>query len=339
MGATIKDVAKLAGVSIKTVSNVLNGYRYVTPETRTKVEGALTELDYRPNISARNLRRGRTGIIALALPNMSSPYFAEIAHRIVKEAESRELTVLIDCTGGDLEREKLVAEGFRSRLIDGMILQPWSLSKRYLTDRPDDTPLVLLGERPVRSADNVAIDSRAAAFAAVSHLLELGRRRIGLLGARASGRGARHPQEPSRRHEGYAKALESYDVPLDLRRIVHPEGDHTPEVVEEGVQRLLDQNNDLDAIFCFNDRIALGAIRALRVRGLTVPDDIAIASIDDIEVARMSTPSITSVAPDKAGIARTAVEMLTEQIGGTERAARHVTADFELIVRESSAGI
>ncbi|HEY6738392.1 MAG TPA: LacI family DNA-binding transcriptional regulator, partial [Actinopolymorphaceae bacterium] len=184
MRATIKDVAKLAGVSVKTVSNVLNDYPHLTPATRAKVEKALAELDYRPNIAARNLRRGRSGIIALALPTMRSPYFAEIAQLVVKEAEARELTVLIDCTDGDLEREQLVAEGFRTQLIDGMILQPWSLSATYLRSLPERTPLVLLGERMVRSVDSVAIDSRRAATTAVEHLIELGRRRIGVIGAR-----------------------------------------------------------------------------------------------------------------------------------------------------------
>ncbi|WP_129668353.1 LacI family DNA-binding transcriptional regulator [Phytoactinopolyspora endophytica] len=121
MNATIKDVAKLAGVSIKTVSNVLNGYPYLTDETKAKVEKALVELDYRPNIAARNLRRGRTGVIALALPNLSSPYFAEIAQLIVSEAGARDLTVLVDATDGDLEREKLVAEGFRSQRCIGCL--------------------------------------------------------------------------------------------------------------------------------------------------------------------------------------------------------------------------
>lgn len=163
MRPTIKDVATRAGVSIKTVSNVLNGYPHLRPETKQKVEAALSELGYRPNMSARNLRRGRSGIIALALPTMRSPYFAEISHLVVKAAEVRGLTVLIDCTEGDLEREQLVAEGFRSRLIDGMILQPWALTLKSLRERPDQTPLVLLGERRVRSIDGVAIDSRAAA--------------------------------------------------------------------------------------------------------------------------------------------------------------------------------
>lgn len=112
MSARLEDVAQLAGVSAKTVSNVVNGYAHVTPKTRARVEQALAQLDYRPNLSARNLRRGQTGIIALAVPAIHNPYFSELAQLVVKEAEARSLTVLIDLTDGEAERERLVAEAF-----------------------------------------------------------------------------------------------------------------------------------------------------------------------------------------------------------------------------------
>ncbi|MFC7404746.1 LacI family DNA-binding transcriptional regulator [Georgenia alba] len=338
MGATIKDVAKLAGVSIKTVSNVLHGYPYLTDETRSKVERAIAELDYRPNITARNLRRGRSGVIALAVPSLDNPYFGEMANRIVKEAAARDLTVLVDATEGDLARETLVAEGFRSRLLDGMILQPWSISEEYLRSRSDRTPLVLLGERAVDTADGVAIDSHAAAYTAVEHLLDLGRRRIAAIGARPRKRGGRWPTvEPGRRISGYESALTDHGVPVDPDLVVHPGGDHTPEAVAGAIGDLLDRAGDVDAVFAFNDRVALGTMRALATFGVKVPDDVAVIGIDDVEAARMSTPSLSTVAPDKAGIARTAIEMLVERIAGTDRRATHVVADFELVVRESTA--
>ncbi|NED99556.1 LacI family DNA-binding transcriptional regulator [Phytoactinopolyspora halotolerans] len=336
MGATIKDVAKLAGVSIKTVSNVLNGYPYLTEATKSKVEKAMAELDYRPNIAARNLRRGRTGVIALALPNLSSPYFAEIAQLVVGEAGARDLTVLVDATDGDLEREKLVADGFRSQLLDGMILQPWSVSAQSLRERGDRSPLVLLGERRVMNADSVAIDSRAAAYAAVEHLLTMGRRRIVAIGSKVRGRGGRRPQEPGRRHKGYEEALAAFDVPFDPDLLSHPEGDHTPEAVARAVDDLFRTTTDVDAFFAFNDRVALGVMRALLNRGVRIPDDIAVIGIDDIEAARLNSPSLSTVAPDKAGIARTALEMLADRIAGSDRPARQVVADFTLIEREST---
>jgi DNA-binding LacI/PurR family transcriptional regulator len=336
MRATLRDVAKLAGVSVKTVSNVLNGYPYLTETTRTKVEQALAELDYRPNIAARNLRRGRTGVIALALPNLSSPYFAEIANLVVREAAARDLTVLVDATYGDPEREALVAEGFRSQLLDGIILQPWSIPVPFLRERVDKTPLVLLGERRVRTADSVAIDSRAVAYTAVDHLAKLGRRRIAAIGAPV--RRGRGPIEPARRHEGYERALSDNGLPFDAALLVHPAGDHTPEVVAAALEELLERAPDLDAVFAFNDRVALGVIRSLMSKGYRVPDDIAVIGIDDIEGARLCTPSLSTIAPDKVGIARTALQMLTDRIAGTDRPAQQVVADFTLIERESTVG-
>ncbi len=335
MPATIKDVAKLAGVSIKTVSNVLNGYPYLTDETKGRVERAMADLDYRPNIAARNLRRGRTGVIALALPNLSSPYFAEIADLVVKEAAARHLTVLIDATDGDPDREKLVAEGFRSQLLDGMILQPWSISAPFLRARVDKTPLVLLGERRVPTADSVAIDSRAAAQAAVAHLIGLGRRRIAAVGApgRRSG-----PLEPARRNEGYERALIENGLPFDPELVAHPVGDHTPEAVATAVGALLGRAPDIDAVFAFNDRAALGVIRTLTSLGVRVPEDIAVVGIDDIEAARLGTPSLSTIAPDKPGLVRTALQLLTDRIAGIDRPAQQVVADFKLIERESTLG-
>lgn len=336
MRVTIKDVASRAGVSIKTVSNVLNGYPYLTKETKAKVEQALAELDYRPNIAARNLRRGRTGVIGLALPNLTSPYFAEIANFVVKEAAARQLTVLIDATDGDVEREKLVAEGFRSQLLDGIILQPWSISVPFLRARMDKTPLVLLGERRVKTADSVAIDSYAAAYAAVEHLIALGRRRIAAIGA--SGRRGGGPKEPGKRHQGYEQALRAHGLPFEPELIVHPVGDHTPEVVAAAADDLLSRAPDIDAVFAFNDRVALGVVRWLTTQGIRVPDDVAVIGIDDIEATRLSTPSLSTIAPDKVGIVRTALEMLSERIAGSERRARQVVADFTLIERESTVG-
>lgn len=334
---TIKDVAKRAGVSIKTVSNVLNDYPHLTPETRGKVERALAELDYRPNIAARNLRRGRTGVIALALPSMRSPYFAELADLVFTEAQSRGLTLLIDCTQGDLERERLAAESFRTQLIDGMILQSWSLPPGYLRGRPGDSPLVLLGERMVPAIDGVAIDSREVASAAVRHLLDLGRRRIGVIGAPGVSRGGQRTPEPLRRREAYERTLLDAGVPFDADLMVMLR-QHKPEFVADAVEQLLALPAGVDALFCFNDRVALGAIRALIARGKRVPDDVAVIGIDDIEGARLTTPSLSTIAPDKPGIARTAVEMLVQRIEGSDRPARHVVAEFELKARESTLG-
>src|SRR3712207_2546012 len=175
----MRDVAALAGVSPRTVSNVVSGYVHVRPETRERVQRAIDELKYRPNVSARSLRRGRTGIIALAVPEIAAPYFAELGDLIQREAGARGVTLLVDQTGADRERELLVLDGYRSTVIDGFILSPMAITGEDLEAQELDIPAVLLGERIHDSGLlHVSIDNVAAARTATAHLVEGGRRRI-----------------------------------------------------------------------------------------------------------------------------------------------------------------
>ncbi|UOY03151.1 LacI family DNA-binding transcriptional regulator [Blastococcus sp. PRF04-17] len=144
---SLKHVAERAGVSVKTVSNVVNGYAHITDATRARVQQAIDELHYRPNPAARNLRRGHSNVIALALPELDLPYFAELARSVIKAAEEVGWTVLIDQTDGRVEREQLVLDGIRGQLIDGLIFSPITVGAAELGRRRDTTPLVLLGER------------------------------------------------------------------------------------------------------------------------------------------------------------------------------------------------
>lgn len=185
MGVSLKDVALRAGVSVKTVSNVVNDYPHVTPSTRRRVQQAIDELGYRPNLTARHLRKGRTGIITLAVPELGNPYFAEVAGAVIDAAARHELTVLLDHTAGLREKEVLVSQGFRSHVIDGLILSPIRLESEDLLTRPEGPPMVLLGEREYDAPyDHIMIDNVGAARTAVRHLLDIGRRRIAFLGAR-----------------------------------------------------------------------------------------------------------------------------------------------------------
>ncbi len=158
--ARLQDVASRAGVSLATVSNVVNGHANVSTATRAKVHTAIDELNYRPNMTARSLRRGRSGLIALAVPELDIPYFAELAAHLVTAAEQHGWTILVDQTGGDAERERLVMDGFRSQFIDGLIFSPLATGLEQLMERRDTTPMVLLGERVYDGpADHVSNDN------------------------------------------------------------------------------------------------------------------------------------------------------------------------------------
>src|SRR3954453_13087546 len=170
LGASIKDVARHAGVSVKTVANVINDFPFVSAATRAKVQQALKDLDYRPNLSARQLRGGRTGVVALAVPEISAPYFAELAAQFVQQAKGHNWTVLIDETQGDRGSERVVLDGIKSPLVDGLIVSPLALSAADIGARRDSTPLVLLGERLARAPiDHVSIDNVDGARTATAH--------------------------------------------------------------------------------------------------------------------------------------------------------------------------
>ncbi|WP_431885612.1 LacI family DNA-binding transcriptional regulator [Micromonospora wenchangensis] len=327
----LKDVAERAGVSVKTVSNVVNGYQHVRPDTRARVEAAIAELRYRPNLSARNLRKGRTGVIALAVPELDVPYFAELARHVVAAAADHGWTVLIDQTGGGREREKVAAAGIGDHMIDGLIFSPLSLSADDLVGL--ELPMVLLGERTDHGrADHVMIDNVTAAREMTAHLIGLGRRRVAAVGAQHTpeGAGARL------RLAGYTAALADAGIGYDERLVAATPAWHRADGAA-ALRHLLASGARPDAVFCFSDTLALGALRALHEAGLRVPADVAVAGFDDIEDGRFSVPTLTTVSPDKERIARLAVDLLAGRLAGERDApAREVTAPHRLAFREST---
>ncbi|NJC68528.1 LacI family transcriptional regulator [Planosporangium thailandense] len=334
MAASIKDVAARAGVSVKTVSNVVNGYQFVAAGTREKVQRALDELGYRPNLSARRLRGGRTGLIALAVPEIRVPYFAELAAQFVQLAKEYGWTVLIDETQGALDNEREVVEGIKSHLIDGLIVSPLALTAKHIEARRDRTPLVLLGERLTHApVDHVSIDNVAGAQAAVAHLADLGRTRIAAIGSQPHISGG----TAALRLKGYRQALRRARLAYDPALVMPVTRFHRADGAR-AMQALLDLEQPPDAVFCFNDLMALGAIRTLLARGCRVPQDVAVIGFDDIEEGQFSTPTLSTVAPDKEQIARLALRLVHQRIGARDDAQpQEETADFRLVVRESTA--
>jgi DNA-binding LacI/PurR family transcriptional regulator len=336
VGASLRDVAKLAGVSVKTVSNVVNDYAHVTAATRERVLRAIEELHYRPNPAARSLRKGRSGLVGLAVPELGIPYFSELAGLIVDAAAEQSWTVLVDQTNGLLERELLVSEGIRSHLLDGLIFSPIAMGAEELARRQDDTPLVLLGERVFDGpADHVAIDNVAAARDATAHLLALGRRRIAAIGDQ------RHVPAGRTAHlrlAGYQQALAEAGLPFDEQLVLPADYYHRSDGAES-MARLLALDEPPDAVLCFADLLALGALRTLLAAGRRVPEDVALVGFDDIEDGRFSTPTLTTVRPDKQQIARLAVSFLLSRIAdGLDTPPREVQVGYELAVRESTTG-
>jgi DNA-binding LacI/PurR family transcriptional regulator len=335
MAVTMRDVAREAGVSAKTVSNVMNGYPYIRAETRTKVLAAIDSLGYRMNISARNLKSGRTGVIGLAIPELSLPYFGELADQVIVAADEHGLTVMIEQTGADRDRELSVLGRPRGHLVDGLLYSPLGLGQDDIGQLKSNTPMVLLGERIFHSpVDHVMIDNVPATKAAVEHLLALGRRRIAVLGV--------HPGEKvgtaAIRYGAYADALTEHglEVPSEL---AFPAGRWHRSTGAEATERLLASGLEFDALLGLNDTLALGALRVLTKRGIRVPDDVAIAGFDNIDEASYSTPSLTTVDPGRAEIAQKAVDLLVRRMAGDDFEHEEIAARYELHTRESTLGI
>ena len=335
VGANLKDVAARAGVSVRTVSNVVTGSASVAPQTRARVQQVLDELQYRPNLAARNLRRGRTGLIGLVIPELDSPYFGELAGLLVEAAQSRSWTVVIDQSGGDADGERRLLEGTGGRVLDGLIMSPWALSPDDLANRTASLPLVLLGEQDSQGlADHVTVDNVAAARAATCHLIATGRRRIAAIGAQPQ----LHNGTAQQRLAGYRQALADAGLPHDGSLEVAVAALHRDEGAR-AMGQLLDGPVAPDAAFCFSDQLALGAMRQAHVRGLSVPADLAIAGFDDIEDGRYATPSLTTISPDKQQIAERALQCLADRIDRRSTAPAHrIVVPHRLVVRESTAG-
>jgi DNA-binding LacI/PurR family transcriptional regulator len=328
VAVSMSDVARHAGVSQRTVSNVVNNYVHVSPATRARVQASLDALGYRPNTAARRLRTGRTGTVTLAVPTFRERYFADLAEAVVSAARARSTTVLVETTGGRHETELELLRGGEI-LTDGVIMSAVSLGR---TDQRSAHPVVLIGDREPGSAiDHVGIKNREAAQAAVTHLLDSGRRRILLLGANHGPR-----RSYQLRRQGYQAALKKYGIEPDPELVV--ECDWTTAAAADAVTALLTEKPlpATDGIFAMNDSAALGALRALGRAGIDVPGQVSVIGFDDIVEASLSTPSLSTVAPLLDDIAGMALDLLEEQLD-EDHVPQHRMAGYELRVRESTA--
>ncbi len=330
---TLQDVAAVAGVSVRTVSNVINDFPHVSPETRTRVQAAVDMLGYRINPTARNLRRGSTGMLGLVVPELTQPYYAELAEIVLAHARGAGRSVLIERFDTSTDGDLVALLNDLRLMTDGILVSPVHLLPGSARLDDLDVPVVALTERLFDTGvDHVAIQDVAPSHAATAHLLALGRRRVAAVGA--------DPTVPHStswlRERGFRDAHDEAGVPVDERLLRHvtswdPEGGHT------AMTALLADGLAPDAVYAFNDSMAIGVLAALAEHGLRVPDDVAVVGFDDVREARYLTPSLTTVSPGRGEAARRAVELLLARIDGTRQGPGEVfhTA-FDLVVRGSS---
>lgn len=328
----LSDVATLAGVSAKTVSNVVHNYPHVSPALRARVQKAIDELGYRPNLTARRLATGRTGMIALAIPWIDQPYFAELSRHVGEQAARLGYRVIFEQTANDIELERAVLRDREQGLVDGVIFHPVFIDALEIARLRPDTPLVLLGESamPV-TTDHVMIDNVAAAQDGVQLLLDRGRRRIAFFATiRDDITGS-----TEQRLLGYQQALVRAGIPLDPELILGSEGWSTEDAVA-AMRHALRAGVTFDAVLCRDDLFAAAALTALASEDVAVPDDVAVVGWDDTVLARTTLPTLTTVAPDKATIAEVALELLRERMAGYTGVGRHKIVPHSIVERLST---
>jgi LacI family transcriptional regulator len=328
---TIKDVARLAGVSPMTVSRVINGSERVSPETRRTVEQAISELGYVPSRLARGLSRQRTGTLALIVPDVANPFFTLIVRAAEDVARRAGYRIVLCDTRGDLSIEREVIEEMIAHRVEGIVIAPVSDGSKshLLRFAKFGVPFVLV-DRTVLGidVDTILGDSVGGAKQLVEHLISLGHRRIGFIVESDEVSTARD------RRRGYESALEAAGIELDpaivAKATVDPSGGF------DGMQRLLQLEDPPTAVFTVNNLVALGAIEAVRGAGLEVPDDLALVCFDDIEYASRLNPFLTVMEQPAEAFGTIGTQLLLDRIEGraSER-PRLVVLPAEFVIRKS----
>jgi LacI family transcriptional regulator len=328
---TIRDVARVSGVSPMTVSRVINESERVSPGTRQRVEHAIAELGYVPNRHARGLSRRRTGTIAVIVPDVANPFFTLIVRAAEEVARRADYRVLLCDTRADVTVERDVISEMIAHRVEGIVIAPVSdRSSAHLQQLARfGVPFVLI-DRTVSGveADVVLGDSSGGAQQLVEHLIGLGHRRIGMIVETDDVSTAR-----DRRH-GYEAALEAAAIKVDPQLVTEATVD--PEGGVEGMRRLLALDEAPTAVFTVNNLVALGAIEAVRSAGLEVPDDVALVCFDDIEYASRLYPFLTAMVQPAETFGTLGTQLLLERIEGRGPERTHVVVlPGKFIVRKS----
>lgn len=331
--ATMRNVADHARVSTATVSHVINGTRYVSPELTERVLAAMQELNYQPDAVARSLRRRETLTVGLIVPSTEIPFFAAVARSIEEAAFRAGYSVILCNSGWSSPRELRYLRNLLARRVDGLVCISLEMTADQIAPVVrEGTPVVMFERRmPGIGLDAVGINNVQGARAAMTHLLELGHRRIGCI------RGLGTSSLSGVRLAAYRQTLAEWGIEYDPD-LVRP-GDYQPESGRVAAQELMDLDDPPTAIFALNDMMAIGALQALHKRNLRVPDDVAVVGFDGIPLTQYTSPALTTVAQPVTEMGKVAIDLLLARIRGDgPREAQFVVVEPALIVRASTVG-
>lgn len=323
----MKEVAERAGVAKSTVSRVLNGAS-ASLETKRRVEAVVKQLNFRPNAQARGLSLRRSHLIGVVVPEIARPFYGEILAGIESALAAEGYDMVLCSTNNSKGRELILTKLLGGKRVDGLIVvTPRDISsgriKQLQNDR--DFPVVLVDGSSARYS-SVSVDSFAGAYAATEHLLRLGHRRVGLIAGLET-------EECRERVRGYTEALKKFGCPFD-RDLLRP-GDYLFESGGRAMAELLSLPEPPTAVFAASDLMAIGALKTLEGRGLAVPGDIALVGFDDIEAARWTTPTLTTVRQPMRRLGELGGAKIIRLVTGREPELTRTQLGCELVIRES----
>jgi len=328
--ANIKEVAEKAGVSVSTVSHVINGTRYVSDELSEKVLSAMERLNYKPNLVARSLRRKQTNSMGLIVADISNPFFSEMARHVEYLANLQNYSVILCNSGGDAAKEEFYIHRLQELQVDGIIVVSSSIQPSRLNKLMDkDIPLILVDmEYPGYEIDSISVDNIQGGEIAVNHLIELGHCKIACIA------GLREYSPSEGRLDGYRLALRKAGIELDESLIFL--GDFSIANGFSAAQKILAMENPPTAIFASCDLIAIGAMRAAFNMGIQIPKDLSIIGFDDIFISQFINPTLTTVKQPIIEMADEAVNCLMDRMRDPEKMVRSIRVNVGLIDREST---
>lgn len=329
MAASIKDVAKEAGVSIATVSRVLNDVDVVNEETKKKVVEAIKKLGYRPNIVARSLKTQRTRTVGIIIPDISSQFYPEIVRGAEDVSNIYDYNIMLCNTDLDPEKEMEYLRVLKEKMVDGVLYMSNSLEPNILELIKElQLPMVLV-ETTSTEGDipSVTINNEKAAHEGVNYLIHKGNKRVAYIGTHEDAVNA-----SALRYTGYKKAIKENNLELNEKIIYF--GGLKAQDGYEGMNKILDQEK-IDSVFCASDEVAMGAINALRDRGISVPEDVDVIGFDNIYSSAIFYPKITTIAQPMYDMGSVGMRMLIKIINKQELETKNYILDHSLIKRDS----
>lgn len=330
MAASIKDVAREAGVSIATVSRVLNDIDVVNEDTKKKVKDAITKLAYRPNIVARSLKTQKSSTIGIIIPDISNQFYPEIVRGCEDVANIYNYNIMLCNADLDVEKEMEALRILKEKMIDGVIYMSNSIEHNIIDLIKElQLPTVLVETTDAEGIfPSVTIDNVMAAADAVKYLVKKGNKKIAYVGTNIEKVNAL-----SKRYAGYNKGLTEMGIAFDEQLVYF--GGVKARDGYTGINTILDKGIEVDAVFCASDEIAMGVINALRDKSIKVPEDIDVMGFDDIYSASIFYPKLTTVAQPMYDMGSVSMRMLIKAINNLKVEEEHFVLPYRIVERDS----